>query len=195
MEKVVAENIRKLRETWHWTQEELSVASGVDVRTIQRAEAGQKLSLETLKALAAAFDTSIENLQLSEDAMRQFLAEFQARYSVIDMQPCQVGPDLSGRLSGEAYLFQKAGQFSNEQRTKSPSSRRSYTTTERCGTTTGPSRNVRRKGHSTARSRASGPTTSAYRLGRKRFVSESATAGSRYVGRLSTSQSSPVLSR
>jgi transcriptional regulator with XRE-family HTH domain len=47
-------NVRKLRELRHWTQEELAVASGVDVRMAQRAESGRPLALESLKAIAAA---------------------------------------------------------------------------------------------------------------------------------------------
>ena len=36
----ISDNVRKLRDGRHWTQEELAAASGVDVRTVQRAEAG-----------------------------------------------------------------------------------------------------------------------------------------------------------
>ncbi|HEV8659096.1 MAG TPA: helix-turn-helix transcriptional regulator [Thermoanaerobaculia bacterium] len=57
-------NIRQLREVRHWTQEELALAAGVDPRTVQRAEAGEKLGAASLKAIAAAFDTTIEDLSV-----------------------------------------------------------------------------------------------------------------------------------
>lgn len=43
---------RCIRETSHWSQEALAVASGLDVRTIQRIEAGQPASVITRRALA-----------------------------------------------------------------------------------------------------------------------------------------------
>ena len=61
----IGSNIRKHRELRHWTQEELALASGVDVRTVQRAESGRPLALESLKAIAAAFDTTVEALSAS----------------------------------------------------------------------------------------------------------------------------------
>lgn len=41
-----------LRETSHWSQEALAAASGLDVRTIQRIEAGNPVSVTTRRALA-----------------------------------------------------------------------------------------------------------------------------------------------
>lgn len=55
--------IKKLREQKHWSQEQLSILSGISIRTIQRIESGDRASLESLKALAAVFDTDIETLQ------------------------------------------------------------------------------------------------------------------------------------
>lgn len=43
---------RCIRETSHWSQEALAVASGLDVRTIQRIEAGHPISITTRRALA-----------------------------------------------------------------------------------------------------------------------------------------------
>ncbi|WP_427916702.1 2TM domain-containing protein [Vibrio eleionomae] len=51
-----------------WSQEQLSQFSGLSVRTIQRIERGQKPSLESLKSLAAVFEISIAELQLSDTA-------------------------------------------------------------------------------------------------------------------------------
>ncbi len=54
--------IRKLRRERGWSQEQLSEVCGLSVRTIQRIENGQTPSMETLQALAAAFDTDVSRL-------------------------------------------------------------------------------------------------------------------------------------
>jgi transcriptional regulator with XRE-family HTH domain len=48
--------IRLFREVRHWSQEQLAEISGLNVRTIQRVEQGQAASLDTRRALAAAFE-------------------------------------------------------------------------------------------------------------------------------------------
>ena len=53
----------QLRKAQFWTQEDLSAASDVSVRTIQRIEREGGGSLQTWKALAAAFDVEIEIFQ------------------------------------------------------------------------------------------------------------------------------------
>ncbi|WP_018624474.1 helix-turn-helix domain-containing protein [Kangiella aquimarina] len=55
--------IKKLRENKQWSQEQLATLSGLSIRTIQRIESGNRASLESLKALAAVFETDIETLQ------------------------------------------------------------------------------------------------------------------------------------
>ncbi len=55
--------IRKLRLKRGWSQEQLAELSGLSIRTIQRIERGQKPGLESLKSLAAVFETSISELQ------------------------------------------------------------------------------------------------------------------------------------
>lgn len=54
--------IRKLRQQKNWTQEQLAIMSGLNVRTIQRVETGQKASLETLKCLASVFQVDMTTL-------------------------------------------------------------------------------------------------------------------------------------
>ena len=55
--------IRKLRLQKGWSQEQLAEMSGVSTRTIQRIERGKKASLESLKCLAAVFETDFNNLK------------------------------------------------------------------------------------------------------------------------------------
>lgn len=45
-----------------WSQEELAMHAGVSARTIQRVETGKRASLETLKCLAAVFETTVSEL-------------------------------------------------------------------------------------------------------------------------------------
>ncbi len=54
--------VRKLREQQNWSQEQLARFSGLNVRTIQRIESGNKASLESLKSLASVFEVDISTL-------------------------------------------------------------------------------------------------------------------------------------
>ncbi len=63
--------VRKLRLDRGWSQEVLAEISGVSVRTIQRIERGGNASLETLGALAAAFDVDIATLSQETRMYRQ----------------------------------------------------------------------------------------------------------------------------
>lgn len=59
--------LRKMRLARGWSQEQLAELSGVSTRTIQRLENGRKASLESLKCLAAVFETEIDHLQKEPD--------------------------------------------------------------------------------------------------------------------------------
>lgn len=110
---IIGKNIRQHREERHWTQEELAIVAGVDTRTIQRAEGGHKVALETLKALSNAFEITID--QLSKDKQDAAVAEFRAKYVVVNLQPVgQVG-DLSKLFGTHAYHFQRVGTFTDNQ--------------------------------------------------------------------------------
>ncbi len=55
-------NVSQLRKSAGWTQERLSEHSGVPVRTIQRLEAGNETSLETLSRVADALKVEVRDL-------------------------------------------------------------------------------------------------------------------------------------
>lgn len=55
-------NIRQRRLDKGWSQEELARHAGLSTRTIQRIEGGQKAGLESLKCLAAVFETTASTL-------------------------------------------------------------------------------------------------------------------------------------
>jgi transcriptional regulator with XRE-family HTH domain len=67
--------IQKLRLQRGWSQEQLAEVSGLSVRTIQRLERGQTASVESLKALGAAFEIDFSDLKEPEmnSAMSQSL--------------------------------------------------------------------------------------------------------------------------
>lgn len=52
-----------------WSQQQLADISGLNVRTVQRVEQGQSASLESFKALGAAFNVDFSELQ--ENAVRE----------------------------------------------------------------------------------------------------------------------------
>ena len=59
--------VRKLRLQRGWSQDQLADMSGLNVRTVQRIERGKAASLESLKSLAAVFETDITDLQPEND--------------------------------------------------------------------------------------------------------------------------------
>lgn len=61
-------SVKKHRLEKAWSQEQLAQTSGLSVRTIQRIEQGQKAGLESLKCLAAVFETNISDL-IEEEQM------------------------------------------------------------------------------------------------------------------------------
>jgi len=65
--KVNPSRIQLMRKKRRWTQDELSLAAGLSLRTIQRAEDSGRVSLATLKSLAAVLEVEAGEL---EDAGR-----------------------------------------------------------------------------------------------------------------------------
>ncbi|WP_202862886.1 helix-turn-helix domain-containing protein [Microbulbifer sp. A4B17] len=68
--KVNAELIAKLRKGKSWSQEELAIASGLNLRTIQRIEKEASASLQSRKALASALDIDVQDLDYEEKQMK-----------------------------------------------------------------------------------------------------------------------------
>jgi len=60
--KVNAELIVRLRKERSWSQDELAIASGLNLRTVQRVEKYASASLQSKKALAAALDVVTRDL-------------------------------------------------------------------------------------------------------------------------------------
>jgi transcriptional regulator with XRE-family HTH domain len=74
-----ADVVLKARKEKSWSQDELAIASGLNLRTIQRIEREASASLQSKKALASALDLDIHDLDYQEIAMRQ-----QWEYKVVE---------------------------------------------------------------------------------------------------------------
>jgi transcriptional regulator with XRE-family HTH domain len=72
--KINADLVIKLRKEKLWSQEELAIATGLNLRTIQRIEQEASASLQSKKALASVFGISFHALN----------------YEEIQMKPCSV---------------------------------------------------------------------------------------------------------
>ena len=64
-------SFRSLRERKHLSQEKLAESSGLSLRTIQRLEAGHRVSYASLRSLAATFDMDVDQLERELYAMKQ----------------------------------------------------------------------------------------------------------------------------
>jgi transcriptional regulator with XRE-family HTH domain len=67
---------RHLRERKQLSQEKLAEASGLSLRTVQRAEAGHRVSYASLRALAATFAMDVDQLERELYAMQPSTDEF-----------------------------------------------------------------------------------------------------------------------
>jgi len=76
-------NIQKRRLQKGWTQEQLAHHSGLSTRTIQRIESGKKPGLESLKCLAAVFETSISTL-MQEQTMTKDKQDDHQKYLMLN---------------------------------------------------------------------------------------------------------------
>ena len=64
--KINAELILELRNKKSWSQDELAIASGLNLRTIQRIENEASASLQSRKSLASALDIDTLDLEYKE---------------------------------------------------------------------------------------------------------------------------------
>ena len=103
MNAQLAQNVRIFREVKHWTQQHLADAADVLLRTVQRVEKGDGASVETLSALAAAFDTTIDLLQtdftvvaakVQEEAAALERRKLEKTHDIISLTPVTCSADL-----------------------------------------------------------------------------------------------------
>ncbi|VXB18808.1 helix-turn-helix domain-containing protein [Massilia sp. 9I] len=81
-------SIQKMRLKRGWSQQQLADASGLNVRTVQRIEAGHPGSIESIKSIAAVFEVDFSTLsseaimvdkQNGTDAIRERMAFMRVR--------------------------------------------------------------------------------------------------------------------
>ncbi|WP_417446793.1 DUF805 domain-containing protein [Kangiella sp.] len=69
--RINSELVKQLRADRHWSQQQLSDACGLNLRTIQRLESSGKASIETVRALAAVFEVSPDDLTFPESGQAE----------------------------------------------------------------------------------------------------------------------------
>jgi transcriptional regulator with XRE-family HTH domain len=57
------DRVKEMRERRAWSQGHLADAAGLNIRTVQRIEAGEPFSYETMLSLAAALDVDVSQLE------------------------------------------------------------------------------------------------------------------------------------
>jgi transcriptional regulator with XRE-family HTH domain len=83
--------ILALRKQQSWSQDELAVAAGLNLRTVQRIERSGSASLQSRKALAAAFNIDVSDLDSPEEAMA---TQYEYRVVRFDMKWSTMGGKL-----------------------------------------------------------------------------------------------------
>ncbi len=104
-----------------WSQEELARHAGLSTRTVQRIEGGQQPGLESLKCLAAVFETSISTLMQEQimtehgptDAPKDLMINQIERDAIEFAQSLLSGPkkgksDNLSRIERDAINFAKS---------------------------------------------------------------------------------------
>lgn len=103
--KINAELVFELRKKKSWSQEELALAAGVNLRTIQRIEKEATASLQSKKALASAFGIHISDLEPQEKSqMKKYeykTLEIQSKEGFLSGIKKQELPDFAGLLNIE----------------------------------------------------------------------------------------------
>jgi len=69
--------LKKLRLSRHWSQEQLAESSGLSTRTIQRIERGQKVDIGSIQLLAKSFNLEVNELLSNEGggSLNAFIAD------------------------------------------------------------------------------------------------------------------------
>jgi transcriptional regulator with XRE-family HTH domain len=103
--KINAELVFELRTKKSWSQEELALAAGVNLRTIQRIEKEASASLQSKKALASALGIHISDLEPQETVkMKKYeykTLEIQSKEGFLAGIKKQELPDFVGILNKE----------------------------------------------------------------------------------------------
>jgi len=118
---MLADRLKELREARSWSQGHLADAARLNIRTVQRIEAGEPASPETLLSLAAALDVSLSELEPDRPmwAARGRMSHSRIAFAILLISPAALfiivnllrsagigGPfDLFARLGGKLVSF------------------------------------------------------------------------------------------
>jgi transcriptional regulator with XRE-family HTH domain len=89
--KINRSQVLALRKQRSWSQDELAVAAGLNLRTVQRIERGGSASLQSRKALAAVFNIDVSDLESPEESMA---TQYEYRVVRFDMKWNTIGSKL-----------------------------------------------------------------------------------------------------
>jgi len=111
--KINVDVVLTARKQKSWSQEELAIASGLNLRTIQRIESEASASLQSKKALASALDLDVHDLDHEEIQMRQ-----EWEYKVVETKDrAALQSELAG-LGAEGWELVSATAMFNTLMTK-----------------------------------------------------------------------------
>jgi transcriptional regulator with XRE-family HTH domain len=111
--RINADLVIKARKKKSWSQEELAIAAGLNLRTVQRIESEAAASLQSKKALASALDLDIHDLESQEIDMPQ-----QWDYRVVETKDrTDLQPELA-HLGNDGWELVSATAMFNTMMTK-----------------------------------------------------------------------------
>ena len=93
--------ILALRKQRSWSQDELAVSSGLNLRTVQRIERSGVASIQSRKALAAAFNIDVSDLDFQEESMK---TKYEYRVVRFDIKWNAMGTKLGADFEMEKQL-------------------------------------------------------------------------------------------
>jgi transcriptional regulator with XRE-family HTH domain len=96
-----------LRKQRAWSQDELAVAAGLNLRTVQRIERSGTASLQSKKAPAAAFNIEINDLDAPEEAMT---TQYEYRVVRFDLNWSTIGGKLLTDVAGVQKQMNELGK-------------------------------------------------------------------------------------
>lgn len=114
--KNVGRMVKLLRDQKLWTQELLAEAADMKPRTVQRVEAGQAISKESLLAIAGALDVDAGALDVDLDAVAAAVEQLKRDHDIVDLVVVAEGEDMGRFLPFHALHYDVCRFETDEQR-------------------------------------------------------------------------------
>jgi transcriptional regulator with XRE-family HTH domain len=107
--RINAELVLKARKANSWSQEELAIAAGLKLRTIQRIERESSASLQSKKALASALEIDIQDLDYEKIRMKTCIecGSKEVYQNKDAIETTQLSGDLLPKLGSGAFTSAK----------------------------------------------------------------------------------------